>query len=184
MQPTNASINLLSLLPGYLAGYCYFTSYVDGHYPSMRAFWQSNPTALSALSLAIATPIAMAVLVYYWSIDNWSRHPFVSKFLPFASDGQWRQVAGDINTEFRRIDKFTIRTSPIAKVVVTDNWVVLVGQWPWQFELAHQSDVTTTLVASDHHHISTEGHLGGTQYLTVKVNNGRPNADSFVFRCI
>ncbi len=69
-------------------------------------------------------------------------------------------------------------------MVVTDNWVVLFGQWPWQFRLAHQSDISTSIVASDHHNISTEGQLGGTQYLTIRVNNSRPNAESFVFRFV
>ena len=63
-----------------------------------------------------------------------------------------------------------------------DNWIVLVGQWPWRFNLAHQSDVTLVLVSSEHHQISTEGQAGGTQYLTIQVKNRRPNAESFTFR--
>ncbi len=146
----------------------------------MLSFWDANPTALLALSVSVAGLISAAALVYYWSLDNWASHPFVAKLAPY---GLWRTVAGDINTEFRRIDKFTIRTSPISKVVVTDNWLLLLGQWPWQLRLAHQSDVSTvSLVASDHHHISTEGQLGGTQFLTVKVHNRRRTEESFVFR--
>ncbi len=65
---------------------------------------------------------------------------------------------------------------------MTDNWIVLVGQWPWRFHLAHQSDVTLRLVGSEHHHISTEGEAGGAQFLTIEVRNARPNAESFSFR--
>ena len=35
----------------------------------------------------------------------------------------------------RRIDKISIRTNPISKVVVTDNWIVMVGAWPWSLQL-------------------------------------------------
>ena len=62
--------------------------------------------------------------------------------LDTAIEGRKREidnVAKDINTEFRRIDKFSIRVNPLQKVVVTDNWIVMVGQWPWKFHLAHQA---------------------------------------------
>ena len=35
----------------------------------------------------------------------------------------------------RRIDKISIRTNPLSKVVVTDNWIVMVGAWPWSLQL-------------------------------------------------
>ncbi len=81
-----------------------------------------------------------------------------------------------------RIDKFTIQVTPLTKVVVTDNWLILFGQWPNQFELAHQSDISLTVVDSDQHHLSTEGHVGGAQFLRIKVNNRRPGTRSFIFR--
>ena len=64
-----------------------------------------------------------------------------------------------MDTEFRRIDKFVIRANPVVRIVVTDNWILQVGQWPWQFQLAHQSDVSLSLLDSEHHQISTEGHV-------------------------
>ncbi len=87
---------------GYLLGYSYMSTYGDGNYSGMLDFWRSNPAAMSALSLSIAVPISLAALVYLWSMDNWSKHPFVQKLMPYASNGLWRHVAGDINTEFRR----------------------------------------------------------------------------------
>ena len=83
---------------------------------------------------------------------------------------------------FFRIDKFTISTNPISKVVVTDNWILYIGQWPWSFNMAHQSDVSVSLVQSEHHQISTEGEAGGTQFLTIQVKNRRPRTKSFQFR--
>ena len=81
-----------------------------------------------------------------------------------------------------RIDKITIRTNPVAKVVVTDNWIIMVGQWPWNFHLAHQSDVELAIIRTDHHQLSTDGEAGGTQFLTIRVKNRKPNSESFDFR--
>lgn len=55
---------------------------------------------------------------------------------------------------FLRIDKFTIMPSPISKAVVTDNWIVYLGQWPWSLRLAHQSDVSIALIKSSQHLVS------------------------------
>ena len=81
-----------------------------------------------------------------------------------------------------RIDKLSIRTNPVVKVVVTDNWIIMVGQWPWNFHLAHQSDVELKIVKTDQHQLSTEGQAGGTQFLSILVKNRRENLGSFTFR--
>lgn len=87
---------------GFLIGYSYLSSNVDANYPSMLSFWQNNPAAMGLLNLSIVVPISVAALVYFWSVDNWSRHPFVKRLQPYATNGLWRHVAGDINAEFRR----------------------------------------------------------------------------------
>ena len=61
------------------------------------------------------------------------------------SELMWRQNSGPsleknlrlISSSFlvRRIDKISIRTNPLSKVVVTDNWIVMVGAWPWSLQL-------------------------------------------------
>lgn len=81
-----------------------------------------------------------------------------------------------------RIDKLSIQTNPVNKVVVTDNWIIMVGQWPWNFHLAHQSDVELKIVKTDMHQLSTDGQAGGTQFLSILVKNRRANAISFTFR--
>ena len=81
-----------------------------------------------------------------------------------------------------RIDKLSIKTNPVVKVVVTDNWILMVGQWPWNFHLAHQSDVELKVVKTDQHQLSTEGQAGGTQFLSILVKNRRDNSGSFTFR--
>ncbi len=112
-------------------------------------------------------------LSYYWSLDGWINHPYVKRLRAYTVNNRWHDVAADINNEFRRIDKFTIKTSPLNKVVVTDNWIMMVGQWPWKFHLAHQSDVKLEIVKSDHHAISPEAQAGGVQYLSIRVKNRR-----------
>lgn len=93
-----------------------------------------------------------------------------------------RAVTRDIETEFRRIDKFIVRTNPVEQVVVTDNWIVFVGRSPWKFHVAHQSDVSVNLLTSEYHQISGEGQVGGTQYLHIEVVNRKPATESFKFR--
>ena len=70
----------------------------------------------------------------------------------------------------------------MVKVIVTDNWIIMVGQWPWNFHLAHQSDVELKIVKTDQHQLSTQGQAGGTQFLTILVKNRRDNSESFTFR--
>merc|ERR1712059_158779 len=41
---------------------------------------------------------------------------------------------------------------------------------------------TLQLASSDHHRISTEGEIGGTQFLSIQVNNRRPEVAPFSFR--
>ena len=38
-----------------------------------------------------------------------------------------------------------------------------------KFAFSHQSDVSLSILSSDHHQISTEGERGGTQYLLIEV---------------
>ena len=42
-----------------------------------------------------------------------------------------------IHDHVRRIDKISIRTNPLSKVVVTDNWIVMVGAWPWSLQVRY-----------------------------------------------
>jgi len=183
MKRTAGSMVIHSLLPaGYLLGYSYFTSIIDRNYPTMSHFWTAWPVFYNFLLLSALLPLMAASIVWLWSLNGWERHPFVSKMRLYASSSTWQQVRADVETEFRRIDKISIRTNPISKVVVTDNWIVMVGAWPWSLQLSHQSDVSLQLASSDNHRISTEGELGGAQFLHIKVLNRKSEIPSFIFR--
>merc|ERR550519_1797343 len=182
MKRTAGTMVIHCILPaGYLLGYSYFTSIVDRNHPSMADFWDHWPVFWNLLLASLTLPIIAITTVWFWSLNNWERHPFISKLKLYANT-TWHQVAADIETEFRRIDKISIRTNPLSKVVVTDNWIVMVGAWPWSLQLSHQSDVNLQLASSDHHRISTEGEIGGAQFLHIKVTNRRPEIASFTFR--
>lgn len=185
MIKSSGTLVIHSLMPVvFLSGYTYFTTYVDGNHDSASEFFDHWPLVKVVFTASLVVSLAVAAMAYRWQLGDRSAHPFAEKFRPYLTETLplWSDVAKDINTEFRRIDKFSIRVNPLQKVVVTDNWIVMVGQWPWKFHLAHQSDITLDLLSSEHHQISTEGQAGGTQYLTLQVKNRRPNAESFEFR--
>ena len=59
--------------------------------------------------------------------------------------------------------------------IVSDNWIMKVGQWPWKFHLAHKSNVQLELIKSVHMALSPDQDDagGGVQYLSVKVHDNR-----------
>jgi len=181
MKRTAGTLLIHSLLPlGYFLGYSYLSVVMDHSHHTMEHFWQDNPLFWDGFMVSILLPLTVATLVWWWSLQGWSRHPFLSALQPYTQS--WTQLAADLETEFRRIDKMCVRTSPLGRLVVTDNWVVMVGAWPWSLRVSHQSDVTLEIESSEHHQISTEGEIGGTQYLRIKVSNRRPDVPSFSFR--
>ena len=98
-------------------------------------------------------------------------------------NNEWSDVVNDINIELRRPDKLIIQTGSINKVIVSDNWILQVGQWPWNFNLAHKSNVQLELVKSVHLALSPDPDDagGGIQYLSVKVHDTRVH-NSFEIR--
>ena len=167
----------------YLLGYMYFSLIVDEQFYSFDELVKVYPPFYYSLVLASFLLVSAGTLVYYWSLDSWKNHPIVKKLYSHAvnNSSHWQNVANDINDEHRRIDKIIIRTSTLTKVVVTDNWIILVGQWPWKFHLALQSDVQLELIKSDHLNISSDN-TGEVQYLSIRVNNRRNPSKPFQFR--
>ena len=152
MKRTAGTLVLQSLLPlTYLATLSYCTVILDNHYSSFTAFWDTYPVIYNLLALSILLPTLSLSLLWYWSLNNWSNHPMVRQLRLYARDGNWRQVAADIGTEFRRIDKICLRSSSLTRLVVTDHWVLLIGSWPWTLRLSHQSDISLHLINSEQH---------------------------------
>lgn len=104
--------------------------------------------------------------MFYWSTDNWSRHP-IAKELGYLTNnaGSWRAVASSINVEFRRFDKFT--SGPHGRrVIVTDSWVMKTSTY--FLNIAHQNDIHLTLSKSEEHTLSYES-MTSVQYLNISV---------------
>ncbi|XP_023344212.1 transmembrane protein 129 [Eurytemora carolleeae] len=172
---------LHSLLPfGYLIGYSYVTTQLDGNYSSMTLFWRAWPQMLNGLVVSVLIPAALLSLVWYWYTTGWKDHPLVKKMRIYSED--WKSLSKDLNTEFRRIDKISLSLNPLERLVVTDNWILLLGPWPWSLHISHQSDSSLKLLNYDNHNISTEGELGGTQFLHIEVQSRKPGISSFRFR--
>lgn len=183
LRKSCGALLLQTFLPiGFMLGFSYFHVHVDQEQPSIYAFWEGNLLFQISLAVFLGLWLLVWTVAQYWTLNDFENHPYVTKLKLYAQNGDWKSVMSDINTEFRRIDKFTICTNPIERVVVTDNWVIFLGAVPWKFHIAHQSDVTLNLIGSEHHHISTEGQAGGTQFLKIEVQNGKPNCESFSFR--
>jgi hypothetical protein len=184
LKRTAGTMIIHSFLPFvYLIGYSYFTSVIDGNHASMTEFWQHWPVFYNTLLASVMLPLSLITLVWYWSLDGWKRHPFVKRLSAYATNNtSWQQVAANIETEFRRIDKITIRTNPMVKVVVTDNWLVLVTASPWSMNVSHQSDISLQLAKAEHHQISQEMQVGGTQFLSIEVKSRKPNVPPYYFR--
>lgn len=89
---------------------------------------QVSDTWRAFLLLSLCIQLTSWTLVIYWSRHHWHNHP-ISRALqahvqpPHAG---WGSVASSINTEFRRIDKFSTG-APGARVFVTDSWVLKVS---------------------------------------------------------
>lgn len=183
MKRTAGTLVLQSLLPlGYLVCFSYFSVVLDNHFSSFTDFWIHHPLLYNCLIGSILLPVLTLSLAWFWSLNNWSNHPMVNKLKLYARDGDWRQVGADIETEFRRIDKISLRTSPLSKLIVTDHWVVVIGSWPWSLQLSHQSDVSLHLMSAEQHRISTEGHIGGAQFLRIQIKNRRQDIPSYNIR--
>ena len=183
VKSTGTLIIHLSLPLIYLIGYTYFSLIVDNTFDSVGELLDVYPPFYYCIVLATMLLVTACTLAFYWSLNSWISHPIVKKLKANTMNNTWRNVATDVNNEFRRIDKFTIQVSPLTKVVVTENWILLVSHWPWGFHLAHQSNVQLELVKSVQMALSPDSdETGGVQYLTVKVHDRRNPRNSFEIR--
>ena len=146
------------------------------------AYISQNKIFYSIFVFSLILILTTAAWVQIWATNSWNYHPFAQKLKLQTVNNSWREVMQDINREFRRIDKLIIQTSPLTKIVITDNWIILIGQWPWEFQVAQKSNVTLELIQSVHLALSPDAdEAGGIQYLSVKVNCSK-SQNSFVIR--
>jgi len=133
------------------------------------------------LSLSILFPIAIATLVAFWHLNNWSNHPLVRILMLY--DSNWRRVAATINEEYRRVDKFTATLGGIKRVIVTDSWVIVVSSY--SVCISQQADVRLAVERTDEHtlsHRTSDESQTGVQFLNIRVENISKPIPSFIIR--
>ncbi len=88
-----------------MLGYVFNFVMDEAPYANASEYWRV--VTILQLMFAAATALVLGAVgwAHFWSMDNWSKHPFVYRLAPYASRGLWRPVAADINTEFRRCDR-------------------------------------------------------------------------------
>ncbi|KAJ0050134.1 hypothetical protein NL108_012225, partial [Boleophthalmus pectinirostris] len=133
------------------------------HFKEVSEGWQLY------LLVALSVHVGAWSLVLYWSMWKWENHP-ISRMLqaharlPHTS---WGSLAASLNTEFRRVDKFTAGVHG-ARVIVTDSWVLKVSTYG--VSMALQSQCQMSVVHSRQHHMSPDS-SSPTQILTLRVDS-------------
>lgn len=138
-----------------------------------------TPLGLGFLCLSALLPVIAAAKVFSWWTNNWNSHPLVVSLTVYATNGRhWNDVASEINAEFRRIDKVTVRTNPVSKTVITSSWIIKVE--PYAVRVAHQNHVTLELENAEEHDYTPDSQT--TQYLWVKVEQLQTRKKLFSIR--
>ncbi|KAJ8967946.1 hypothetical protein NQ314_002562 [Rhamnusium bicolor] len=166
-----------SLLPlGYILSLC-FLGYVEEVtflFTSYTLFWKVFATT------SIIIPLLSLYQIRNWCISNFEQHPIAINLTKFCNNNvNWRSVANDIDIEFRRVDKICIQTSPIIKVVATENWILKVT--PLTIFAIHQSDASLVVKEAKTYQISYHN-TSESQYLNIEVKSNRQRVDPFIIR--
>ncbi|XP_060529090.1 E3 ubiquitin-protein ligase TM129 [Cylas formicarius] len=129
-------------------------------------------------STSIILPLMALLQIQFWRENNFEKHPIVMNLKKFCNNNtHWETVASEINNEYRRLEKVCVSTSPWAKVIVTENWVLKVT--PLTMFVAHQSDASLVVKEASNYQVS---HMSPseTQFLNIEVKSGR--TDPFIIR--
>lgn len=132
------------------------------------------------LMLALLAHFGAWTVVVYWSMWNWEHHPISRSLQAHTSPPHtgWGTTAARLNTEFRRVDKFTTGVHG-ARVIVTDSWVLKVNTYG--MSMALQSQCQVSVVQSRQHPLSLDS-SSPTQMLTLRVDSSNQAVRPFHFR--
>lgn len=180
MRRTTVTCFLHSLLlPGYVVTLMtmkpWICDFLDIHYHSQ---------ASTLLLLASLLPSAVVGwIVFNWWSSGWRKHPLAASLAVYAPNNSldaWKSVGADVNTEYRRVDKFTSGLSSVYRVVATDNWLMKVTTY--RVQLIHLRDAVLSLEGSH----ATQGPVRATpvpaQQLTINVMSVREGVPAFCIR--
>eukprot|EP00088_Acartia_fossae_P003421 TRINITY_DN11435_c0_g2_i2.p1 TRINITY_DN11435_c0_g2~~TRINITY_DN11435_c0_g2_i2.p1 ORF type:complete len:386 (-),score=34.61 TRINITY_DN11435_c0_g2_i2:116-1273(-) len=170
------------LMFGYIILYLYVGTYIDGHYDSLTECLDDNSELYYLIAFA-ALFIGAAFTMSWQSLqDNYSGHSIVETLEHYAQQASMESLMADINAEYRRVDKVCVELNSLTHLIITDNWIILLGVQAEDFRICHQSDASLTILDSDSHYLSPEGEAGGSQYLRIQVTNRKPDIPDFTFR--
>ncbi|KAL1513779.1 hypothetical protein ABEB36_003144 [Hypothenemus hampei] len=158
---------IYSCLPAIYIDLMYLLGFVELYslFVDTTTFWKIFVTS------SIAIPFLALYEIKRWTDNNFQNHPIVRNLTKYCNNNNsWEAVASDIENEFRRLEIVSIRTNPIVKVVVTENWIIKVC--PLTLFVTHQSDATLDVKEATNYHLS---HISPseTQFLNIEVKSGR-----------
>ncbi|CAG0899146.1 unnamed protein product [Cyprideis torosa] len=152
--------------------------------------WFFHTITYPLTMLIAAFPIASCTLVYRSRFTDWQKHPIVKRLQAFKDSPRdsWHKVASAINTEFRRVDKFSTSALSPFRVFVLDSWIISTG--PLSLSLVQKSDALLSIVRSDQHRVlgpsgtvDRDSPVGSTgQFLTLLVTSITRKVDPFTIR--
>ncbi|XP_023018024.2 E3 ubiquitin-protein ligase TM129 isoform X2 [Leptinotarsa decemlineata] len=172
-------LNLLvySLLPlGFIILSCTleYTEGISSIFSSVPVLWKILYTS------SIVLPMVCLYELKNWTRNEYENHPIALNISKFSnSSDDWKNVASSIDMEFRRVDKTSIQTSAIVKIIVTENWIIKIT--PLSMFIVHQSDASLAVKEADSYRISPSVTIE-VQYLNIEVKSGRQGVEPFSIR--
>ncbi|KAG4080150.1 hypothetical protein HA402_008221 [Bradysia odoriphaga] len=134
----------------------------------------------SFFTTSLAMPLVGLCVAFYWCINDCSNHPITKTLRKYCNnDNNWHSVATSVNDEYRRDTKNISRTSSIATVIATENWILKCT--PYRLHIAHQSDTALIAVKSDTHPIAQDT-SDFVQYVNILVKPTRTGVKEFSIR--
>ncbi|CAG0901470.1 unnamed protein product [Darwinula stevensoni] len=138
----------------------------------------------AVLQLGFSVSVGLAVAGIFWflwvSANGFSHHHILQNLHHFLTPQKsLSAVISEINTEFRRFDKFSTRLNHIRRAIVTDSWIIQITQYTMQ--MASQDDALLTLDKSEEFDL-TRDEPSGAQFLSLTVRSGRHGVKAFVIR--
>ncbi|KAG7241641.1 hypothetical protein INR49_025403 [Caranx melampygus] len=176
VRRTSVTVLVHSALPlGYYMGMC-----IAAPEKNLVFVHQVSNSWRAFLLLSLCLQLTSWTLVIYWSRHHWHNHPISRALQAHVQPPHpgWGSVAANVNTEFRRIDKFATG-APGARVIVTDSWVLKVTTY--HVHMALQNDCHVTVTDSRQHQLSPDL-VSPAQILTLRVESINPAVRPFDIR--
>ncbi|KAJ8966112.1 hypothetical protein NQ317_011017 [Molorchus minor] len=117
----------------------------------------------------LVLPLLSLYQIKNWTDNNYEKHPIAINLSKFSNN----------NGELDNVDKISIQTSTIIKIVATENWIMKVT--PLTMFVIHQSDASLVVKEANTYPLSPQN-MDETQYLNIEVKSGRQGVNPFIIR--